>query len=185
MIHYQEHLMPNVPLEMLAAQLRHCETNLDVQKAFFHKLLHDIMQQHSDGFDMDASSLPDTNPLRLVINRQLTLPPHLHLFDGSTPTLVFTENSAKDFKKAFIELKQKGAKSLIIDLRDNGGGSLSGSEEASMSKPSLCCCMISCNSLWKNAFCTSRLVLQWRNYIKPWQLLHIFLSKYLNFLSYK
>lgn len=37
----------------------------------------------------------------------------------------FTENSAKDFKKAFIELKQKAAKSLIIDLRDNGGGSLS------------------------------------------------------------
>lgn len=37
----------------------------------------------------------------------------------------FTENSAKDFKKAFIELKQKDAKSLIIDLRDNGGGSLS------------------------------------------------------------
>lgn len=37
----------------------------------------------------------------------------------------FTENSAKDFKKAFIALKQKGAKSLIIDLRDNGGGSLS------------------------------------------------------------
>ena len=37
----------------------------------------------------------------------------------------FTENSAKDFKKAFIELKQKGARSLIIDLRDNGGGSLS------------------------------------------------------------
>lgn len=31
------------------------------------------------------------NPLRLVIDRQLTLPPHLHLFDGNTPTLVFTE----------------------------------------------------------------------------------------------
>lgn len=37
----------------------------------------------------------------------------------------FTENSAKDFKKSFIELKQRGAKSLIVDLRDNGGGSLS------------------------------------------------------------
>lgn len=37
----------------------------------------------------------------------------------------FTDNCSKDFKKAFIELKQKGAQSLIIDLRDNGGGSLS------------------------------------------------------------
>ncbi len=36
----------------------------------------------------------------------------------------FTESSAKDFKKCFIELKQKGAKKLIIDLRGNGGGSL-------------------------------------------------------------
>ena len=36
----------------------------------------------------------------------------------------FTDNCAKDFKKAFIELKQQGAESLIIDLRDNGGGSL-------------------------------------------------------------
>ena len=36
----------------------------------------------------------------------------------------FTENCAKDFKKALIGLKQQGAKSLIIDLRDNGGGSL-------------------------------------------------------------
>ena len=36
----------------------------------------------------------------------------------------FTDNSAKDVKKALIELKQKGARSLILDLRDNGGGSL-------------------------------------------------------------
>ncbi len=36
----------------------------------------------------------------------------------------FTDNCAKDVKKAFIELKQQGAKSLVFDLRDNGGGSL-------------------------------------------------------------
>lgn len=36
----------------------------------------------------------------------------------------FTDNCAKDVKKAFIELKEKGAKAMIIDLRNNGGGSL-------------------------------------------------------------
>ena len=36
----------------------------------------------------------------------------------------FTDNCSKDFKKAFIELQQQGARSLIIDLRDNGGGSV-------------------------------------------------------------
>ena len=36
----------------------------------------------------------------------------------------FTDNCAKDFKKAFIELKLQGARSFVIDLRDNGGGSL-------------------------------------------------------------
>lgn len=36
----------------------------------------------------------------------------------------FTENSSKEFRKAFLELKDKGAQSLIIDLRGNGGGIL-------------------------------------------------------------
>ena len=31
------------------------------------------------------------NPTRVVIDRQLSLPSDLHLFDGSIPTLVFTE----------------------------------------------------------------------------------------------
>lgn len=31
-----------------------------------------------------------TNPLRLVIDKELTLPHRLHLFDGTTPTWVFT-----------------------------------------------------------------------------------------------
>ena len=86
-------VMPNVPLEMLAAQLRHCKTNLDVQKAFFHKLLHDIMQQHSDGFDMDASSLPDTNQSYTFISnhRDIVLDPgflSVGLLDNGFPTTV-------------------------------------------------------------------------------------------------
>ena len=36
----------------------------------------------------------------------------------------FTENSSRDFRKALISVKADGAKSLGIDLRGNGGGSL-------------------------------------------------------------
>ena len=34
----------------------------------------------------------------------------------------FDEGVAEDFKNKFLDLKEKGIKSLIIDLRDNGGG---------------------------------------------------------------
>lgn len=34
------------------------------------------------------------------------------------------DNCSKDIKKALIELKQQGAKSMILDLRSNGGGQL-------------------------------------------------------------
>lgn len=37
----------------------------------------------------------------------------------------FTENCAKEFRRAFVDMKRQGMKGLIIDLRGNGGGSLS------------------------------------------------------------
>ena len=36
----------------------------------------------------------------------------------------FIDGSSKDFRRAFLDLKQKGAKKLIIDLRSNGGGNV-------------------------------------------------------------
>lgn len=37
----------------------------------------------------------------------------------------FTEGCAQDVRRAFVELKEQGATSLVFDLRDNGGGSMS------------------------------------------------------------
>lgn len=37
----------------------------------------------------------------------------------------FTENCAKDMRRAVIEMKNKGMKGLVLDLRGNGGGALS------------------------------------------------------------
>lgn len=36
----------------------------------------------------------------------------------------YVENSAKDVRRAFIDLKKQGMKSLVLDLRNNGGGSV-------------------------------------------------------------
>ena len=36
----------------------------------------------------------------------------------------YLENSAKDVRRAFIDLKKQGMKSLVLDLRNNGGGSV-------------------------------------------------------------
>lgn len=86
-------VMPDVPEEAITAQLKLCKTNLDVQKVFFHKLLHGIITKHSDGFDLDASSLTDKNRSYTFISnhRDIVLDPgflSVGLIDNQFPTTV-------------------------------------------------------------------------------------------------
>lgn len=52
-------LMPGVPFENISKQLHRCKDNLEVQIDIFYPLLYKIIQEHSDGFSMDVSALPD------------------------------------------------------------------------------------------------------------------------------
>lgn len=86
-------VMPDVPLDKLSAILRQCKTNLDVQKKIFYSLLHGIMNKHSDGFDLDASALPDKQtPYTFISNhRDIVLDPgflSVGLLDNGFPTTV-------------------------------------------------------------------------------------------------
>lgn len=68
-------------------------------------------------------------PLRIVIDKDLTLPRHLHLFDGSQPTLVVTEKNETiagamtlqvDFNQSILpqlmeELQRRNIQSLLVE----------------------------------------------------------------------
>lgn len=54
-------VIPDVPFEILAAQLRQCKTSLDVQKKFCYGLLQNLLKKKSDGFDFECTNLSDKN----------------------------------------------------------------------------------------------------------------------------
>lgn len=59
---------------------------------------------------------------------QMPFLPYYGLLDGGIGYInfnSFTDQCAKDVRCAFIDLKKQGAKKLVFDLRNNGGGSVS------------------------------------------------------------
>ncbi len=54
--------------------------------------------------------------------------PYYGMLDGGVGYITlssFTENCSRDVRRAFIDLKQQGAKALVLDLRSNPGGLMS------------------------------------------------------------
>ena len=72
-------VMPDIPIEVLERQIRHCKTNLEVQLAIFYKLIHSLLDKYSDGFEMETTSLPDKNANYTFVSnhRDIVLDPGL------------------------------------------------------------------------------------------------------------
>lgn len=69
-----------------------------------------------------------------IVRRSIQLPfiPYYTMLDnhiGYINLSTFSGNPSKEFKQAFLDLKKKGITSLVIDLRNNGGGLLEESIE--------------------------------------------------------
>ena len=64
-----------------------------------------------------------------ITRKNIKMPdiPYYGLLEGNVGYInfnQFTDGSAKGMRRAYIELREKGATSLLLDLRSNGGGSL-------------------------------------------------------------
>lgn len=86
--------------------------------------------QAGTGFKLKVQRPGVEEPLTFDIVRrsvQLPLIPYYDMLDNNIGYInlsTFSGNPSKEFKQAFLDLKKRGITSLVIDLRNNGGGLL-------------------------------------------------------------
>ncbi len=82
-----------------------------------------------EGTDVELVIIRDGKEQKVVCTRASISTPTVEyqMLDGNVGYIVvsqFTENTADDFKAAFQDLESQGMKSVIFDMRNNGGGLL-------------------------------------------------------------
>ena len=86
--------------------------------------------QAGTGFKLKVQRPGVENPLMFDIVRrsvQLPLIPYYDMLDNNIGYInlsTFSGKPSKEYKQAFLDLKKRGITSLVIDLRNNGGGLL-------------------------------------------------------------
>ncbi|MDR0988493.1 MAG: S41 family peptidase [Prevotellaceae bacterium] len=86
--------------------------------------------QIGTGFTLKVQRPGSDKPLTFqMVRRSIQLPyiPYYGQLESQTGYInltTFSGNPSKEFKQAFLELKKQGITSLVIDLRNNGGGLL-------------------------------------------------------------
>lgn len=64
-------VMPGIPFEGIAMQMRQCKTNLEFQKAFCYPFLHDLVNKCSDGMTIDCAAIVgDAHPHTFITNHR-------------------------------------------------------------------------------------------------------------------
>ena len=99
------------------------EEPMHFSNALTQTLVHRLRAQHQAILVGTTTALMDNptlttrywkgpNPLRLTIDRHNSLPKHLHLKDGSTPTVIYTQ---ENFDEILDDLYKRGIQSLLIE----------------------------------------------------------------------
>ena len=80
-------VMPGIPFDMLAVQMRQCKTNLDFQKAFIYNLLKELVKKCAKGLEFECSGIQDKSKNYTFISNHRDI-----VLDSAFLSVVLIEN---------------------------------------------------------------------------------------------